>query len=144
MSLGSNGVDRVRSLRKIPKWLRDTNFCTSLARFASSFVRQPNSPKCTKKVQFVRKQKFRVQRGGSGAFVAKNSNAIRGTNFRTSSAHFPSSVGSQPNGPNYTKILRNTQKYEFWVQWGGSGAFVAKNWRDFVSRTFPPVWPFLD
>ena len=75
VNLLSDGVDRVHLLRKIPKWLRDTNFCTSLARFASSFVRQPNSPKCTKKVQFVRKQKFRVQRGGSGAFVAKNSNA---------------------------------------------------------------------
>src|SRR6185312_5841882 len=74
-SLGSNGVDRVCSSRKTPTQLRGTNFCTSLARFASSFVRQPNSPKCTKKVQFVRKQKFRVQRGGSGAFVAKNSNA---------------------------------------------------------------------
>ena len=72
MSLGSNGVDQVRSLRKVPM-------------------------------------------------------GLRGTNFRTSSAHFPSSVGSQPNGPNYTKILRNTQKNEFWVQWGGSGAFVTKN-----------------
>jgi hypothetical protein len=29
MSLGSNGVDRVRSLRKIPTRLRCTNFCTN-------------------------------------------------------------------------------------------------------------------
>jgi hypothetical protein len=25
------------------------------------------------------------------------------------------------------KMARNTQKHKFWVQWSGSGAFVAKN-----------------
>jgi hypothetical protein len=24
-------------------------------------------------------------------------------------------------------MVRNAPKYEFWVQWSGSGAFVAKN-----------------
>ena len=41
MSLGSNGVDRVRSLPKIQMRVRDTNFsinCNSSAYFASSFV----------------------------------------------------------------------------------------------------------
>ena len=41
MSLGSNGVDRERSLRKIMTQLRGTNSyinCTSLARYAPSFV----------------------------------------------------------------------------------------------------------
>ena len=41
MSLGSNGVDRERSLRKMLTRHRCTNFCincTSLARFAPSFV----------------------------------------------------------------------------------------------------------
>jgi hypothetical protein len=41
MSLGSNGVDRVRSLPKILMRVRDTNFsinCNSSAYFASSFV----------------------------------------------------------------------------------------------------------
>ena len=41
MSLGSNGVDRERSLRKIITRLRGTNFyinCTSLAHFTPSFV----------------------------------------------------------------------------------------------------------
>ena len=41
MSLASNGVGRVHSLRKIPKWLHDTNLCicyTSSTRFATSFV----------------------------------------------------------------------------------------------------------
>ena len=75
MSLEAYGVDRVRSLRKIPMRLRGTNFCTSSARFAPSFVRQPNGPKCTKIVRNAPKQEFRVQWGGSGAFVAKNSKA---------------------------------------------------------------------
>ena len=41
MSLGSNGVDRFCSLRKIPMRLRGTNFCiscTSSAHFISSIV----------------------------------------------------------------------------------------------------------
>ena len=41
MSLGSNGVDQLRSLQKIPKRLRRKNFCincTSSARFAPNFI----------------------------------------------------------------------------------------------------------
>ena len=78
MVLWSNGMDQVRSLRKITKWLRGTNFCTnctSSARFAPSFtivIKQSqmhlNTLKCTKTF-------FRVQWGGSGAFVAKKSDA---------------------------------------------------------------------
>ena len=51
MSLGSNGVDCVRSLRKILMRLHGTNFCincTSSTRFAPSFVYYetlPNAPK---------------------------------------------------------------------------------------------------
>ena len=75
MSLGSNRVDRVRSLQKISTRLRGTNFCTNLAHFASSLVRQPNSPKCTQIVQNAPKHEFRVQWGGSGTFVVKNSDA---------------------------------------------------------------------
>ena len=67
--------DLVRSLRKIPTQLRGTNFCTSSARFAASLVRQPNGPECIQIVQNAPKCQFRVQRGGSGAFVAKNYNA---------------------------------------------------------------------
>src|SRR6185436_9825867 len=73
MSLGSNGKDRVRSFRKILMRLRATNFCTSSARFAPSFVSQPNGPKCTKIVRNAPKHEFRVQWGGTGAFVEKNS-----------------------------------------------------------------------
>src|SRR6185295_13538395 len=75
ISLGSNGVDRLRLLHKIPTLLLGTNFCTSSARFATSSIRQPNGPKCTQRVRNVAKRQFRVQRGGSGAFVAKNSDA---------------------------------------------------------------------
>src|SRR6185312_4255349 len=51
VSLGSKGVDRVRSLQKIPMQLRGTNFCTSSTCFAPSFVRQPNGPGCTQIVR---------------------------------------------------------------------------------------------
>ena len=74
-SLGSNGVDRVRSLRKIPTRLRVTNFCSSSACFTQSFVRQPNCPKCNQIVRNAPKRQFRVQWGGSGTFVATNSDA---------------------------------------------------------------------
>src|SRR6185437_14041679 len=75
VSLGSNGVDRVCSLRKIPMRLRSTNFCIISARFAPSLVRQPNGPECTQIVRNAPKRQFSVQRDGSGAFVAKNSDA---------------------------------------------------------------------
>src|SRR6185437_11218266 len=71
--LGSNGLDRASSLRKIPTRLRGTNFCTSSARVAPSFVRQPNGPECTQIVTIAPNYLFRVQWGGSGAFVVKNS-----------------------------------------------------------------------
>ena len=120
-------VDPVHSLRKIPTRLRGTKFCTSSTRFATSFVRQLNSHECTQIVQNAPKHQFRVQWGGSGAFVAKNSDATCGTNFYTSSARFAPSFVRQSNGPGCTQIVRNTPKIQFWVQWGGSGAFVVKN-----------------
>src|SRR6185312_8364315 len=75
VSLGSNGVDRVRSLQKILTRLRGTNFCTSSARFATSVVRQPSGPECNQIVRNTPKHLFWVQWGGSGVFVAKNSDA---------------------------------------------------------------------
>src|SRR6185437_287624 len=61
ISLWSNGVDRTRSLRKIPTRLRGMNFCTSSVRFAPSFVRQPNGPECTQIVRNAEKHQFRIQ-----------------------------------------------------------------------------------
>ena len=75
VSLGSNGVDRVLLLRKIPTRLCGTIFCSSSARFATSFVRLPNGPECNQIVGTAPKRQFRVQWGGSGAFVPKNSDA---------------------------------------------------------------------
>src|SRR6185437_596546 len=75
ISLGSNEVDRVLSLRKILMRLRGTKFCTSSDHFAPSFLRQPNRPTCTQMVRNAPKNTFRVQWGGSGAFVAKYSDA---------------------------------------------------------------------
>src|SRR6185312_5034172 len=75
ISLGSNGVDRVRSLRKIPTRLRGTNFCISSAHFAPTFVSQPNGPQCTKILRNAPEHEFMVQWEGSGAFVSKNFDA---------------------------------------------------------------------
>ena len=61
--------------QKIPTRLRGTNFCTSSARFAPSFVRQPNGHECTQIVPNAPEHQFSVQFGGSGAFVANNSEA---------------------------------------------------------------------
>ena len=123
MSLGSNGVVRVCSLQKIPMGLHGTKFFTSLTRFTISVVTQPNRTKCTQIIRNTPKHEFRVQWGGSGAFVAKNSD---GTKFFTSFTRFTLSVVTQPNSPKCTQIIRNTPIHEFRVQWGGSGVFVAK------------------
>ena len=77
MSLGSNGVDWVRSLRKISTLLRGTSLCincTSSHCFASSFIQLRNDPKCTQTLYNAPKHEFRVQWGGLGAFIAKNPN----------------------------------------------------------------------
>jgi hypothetical protein len=75
MSLGSNRVDQMCSLRKITTWLRGTNFCincTSSPRFAPSFMQLRNDTKCTQTLCNAPKHEFRVQWGRLGAFVAKN------------------------------------------------------------------------
>ena len=115
--LGSNGVDRVCSLRKIPTRLRGTNFCTSSARFAPSFVRQPNGPECTQIVRNTPKHQFRVQWGGSGAFVAKHSDSTFWHKLLHKSARFAPSSVRQPNGPKCTQIVRNAEKRQIRVQW---------------------------
>src|SRR6185369_14666886 len=125
--LWSNGVDRVRSLRKIPTRHRGTNFCTSLAYFAPSFVTQPNAPQCKQIVQNAQN----ISSGSTGTdrvrSLRKIPTRLRGTNFCTSSACSALSFVRQPNGPKCTQIVRNTPKRQYRVQWGGWGAFVAKN-----------------
>ena len=126
ISLGYYGVDRVRSLQKIPTRLRGTNFCTSSARFAPSFVRQPNSPECTQIVQNTQTCQFRVQWGGSGAFDAKNSDATSWHELLHYLAHFAPSFVRQKNCPECTQIVQNAPKRQFRVRWGGLGAFIVK------------------
>jgi hypothetical protein len=99
-------------LQKILTRLRGTNFCTSSTRFAPSFVRQPNGPECTQITRNAPKYQFRVQLSGSGAFVAKNSDAIS-WNERTSSACFAPIFVRQPSGPEWTQMVRNTPKHQF-------------------------------
>src|SRR6185437_7258926 len=127
VSLGPNGVDQVSSLRKMLTQLRGTNFCTRSARFPSSFVRQPNGPKCTQWYETHQN----ISLGSNGVdrvcSLRKIPTRLCGTNFCTSSAHFPPSFLRQPNGSECTQIVRNTPKRQFRVQWFGSGAFVAKN-----------------
>ena len=61
-------------LRKIPMWLRGTNFCikcTSSPRFAPSFMQLRNHSKCTQTLLNAPKHEFRVQWGGSGRSLWK-------------------------------------------------------------------------
>ena len=100
-------------LRKMPTRLHGMTFCTSLARFAPSFIRQPNGPKCTQIVRNEPKRQFRVQWGGSG--LRNIPTRLRGTFFCTSSARFAPSSVRQPNGPKCTQIVWNAPKRQFSV-----------------------------
>jgi len=137
-------MDRVRSLRKISTRLRGTNFCTSSARFAPSFVRQPNSPKCTQIVRNTPKHQFRVQWGGLGMFVAKNSD--------TTSWHellhllglfcteFRKSTKRSKMHPNSLKCTKTS----VWGLMGRTGCVRCEKFRrDFMARTFALVRPVL-
>ena len=127
MSLGSNGVDRLRSLPNDSTRIRGTNFCTSSERFAPSFVRQLNVPKCTQMVRNTPKHEFRVQWVDQVRSSRKTPTRLRGTNFCTSSERFAPSFVRQLNGPKCMQMVRNATKHEFRVHWGESRAFVAKN-----------------
>ena len=129
-------------MRKIPTPLRGTKFCTSSASFATSFIRQPNSPKCTQIVRTHQNVSILFDGVDRVRSLRKIPTRLRGTNFCTSSARFAPSFVRQPNGPEYTQIVRNTPKRQFRVQWGGSCAFVVKKLRrDLVARTFALVRP---
>ena len=127
MSLGSNEVDRVPWLGKIPTRLRGMNFCTSSACFAPSFVSQPNGPNAPK----LYEMRQNMSLGSNGVdrvrSLRNDSTQHRGTNFCTSSEGFAPSFVRQLHGPKCTQTVRNAPKHEFWVQWGGSGTFVVKN-----------------
>src|SRR6185369_4764410 len=127
ISLGSNGVVRVCLLRKIPTRLRGTNFCTSSARFAPSFVRQPNGTDATK--YYETHQNVSLVSNGVDRVRSLRIIPMRahGTNFCTSSARFAPSFTREPNGPECTQIVLNAPKRQFRVQWGRPVAFIANN-----------------
>ena len=133
MSLASNGVDRVRSLRKTLMRFRGTNFfinCTSSTHFIPSSVCNetlPNAPKHYEMLQnmslvpmgwieCVLCEKFRCD------FMAQTCALIAPVQpilHRDSCSN-----ETLPNAP---KHYENAPKQEFRVQWGGSCAFVARN-----------------
>ena len=76
MSLGPDGVDMVDLLEKILMELCGLNFCinyNNLAHFEPSIVKQQNRHKCTQTLRNKTKHEFGVMWGGSGAFIATNS-----------------------------------------------------------------------
>ena len=112
---------------KNPTRLRSTIFCTNSAHFALSVVWQPNGPKSIQMVRNAPKHEFRVQCGGTGAFIEKNSDTASWHKLLHHYERFAPSFIRQPNGPNCTKIVRNAPKHVFRVQWDGSRELVAKN-----------------
>ena len=116
IGFGSNGVDWVRSLQKIPTSLRGTNFsinCTNSPRFAPSFMQLRNDPKCTQTLWNTPKHEFRVQWGGSGRsswklqceFVARTFVLIAPVQYVLQQ------VMQWRNDPKCTQMLRNGPKH---------------------------------
>jgi len=124
--------------------LRGTNFCTSSARFAPSSVRRPNGPKCTQIVQNAPTCQFRVQWGGLGVFVLKNSDA---TSLHELLHYFGPFCTEFCKGTKRSQMLQNSMKRTkmtvlspiWWIRCVRSEKFR----RDFVARTFALVRPIL-
>ena len=70
---------------------------------------------------------FRVQKGGSGAFVAKNSDATSWHELLHQFGPFCTEFRKSTKRSQCPKIVRNAPKHEFRVQWCLMGAFVEKN-----------------
>ena len=117
ISLGSNGVDSLRSLRKISTWLRGTNFCNNalvhpvLHRVSCSYETIPNASKHYETHQ-------NKSLGSNGVvqvrLLWKITTWLRGTNFSincTSLVCFASSFMQLRNDPKCTKILWNAPKH---------------------------------
>ena len=133
MSLWSNGVDRVRSLPKIPMQFRGTNFALIAPvqpishRVSCSNKKIQNTPKHYKMHQFMSLASNGVDRVHS---LRKTLMRFGGTNVSLIALVQPVlhrvSCSNKTN-PKCTQTVRNEPILEFRVQWGGSGAFVAKN-----------------
>ena len=88
--------------------------------------RAKNGPKCTQIVRNAPKHEFRVQWGGSRAFVAKRSNGTSWHELSPQFGPFCLEFFMATKRSKCTQIVRNAPKHEFRVQWGGSRASVAK------------------
>jgi len=133
MSLGSDGVDWADLLQKILTQLCGLKFCitcNSSACFEPGIVKQRIGPKCPQTLRNKTKHEFRVQWGWIGCircdkyrhdFVAWTFPLVAPVQ---SILHRVSC--SNKMVPNAPKHYENATKDEFRVQWGGSGAFIAK------------------
>ena len=102
-SLGSNGVDRVCSLRKNTISFRTKKFCIYVQPVLHQVLcSNETKPKCTQTVRNTPILQFRVQWGGSGVFVAKNSNA---TSWHKLLHRVPCSNETLPNAPKQYEML---------------------------------------
>jgi len=95
--------------------------------FCTEFCKEPNGTKCTQIVQNTPKLEFRVQWGGSGAFVAKNSDA---TSWHELLHQFGPFCTEFCNATERCQMHKNSMKhYETWDlgPMGWMGSFVGKN-----------------
>src|SRR6185437_7458482 len=119
-------------------------FCTSTARFAPIFVRQPNGQECTQIVQNARKHQFTVQWGGSDAFVAKNSDA---TSWHKLLHYFGPFCTDFRKATQRSRMHPNSTKCTKMLVYGAMGWIgcvrCEKFRRDFVARTFALIRPVL-
>ena len=119
-------------------------FCTSTARFAPSFVRQPNGHECTQIVQNAGKHQFTVQWGGSDAIVAKDTDATSWDKllhyFGLFCTEFRKATKRSRMHPNSTKCTRTS----VWGPMGRIECVRCKKYpRVFVAQTFAVVQPVL-
>ena len=137
---GKSGV----FVAKIWTRFRGTNFCTCSARFAPSFVRQPNGPECTQMVRNAPKRQLRVQWDGSSAFVVKNYDTTTWHKllyyFGSFCTEFRMTTKWSRLHINGTKMHQNTSLGSSGVDWVHR---CEKFYRDFVARTFALVRPVL-
>ena len=117
ISLGSNGVDWICLLRKIPMWLHGTNFCINctssphLHRVSCSYEMIPNAPK-----YYETHQNMSLQSNGMDQVrsLQKIIMWLHGTNFCiycTSLVCFATSFMQLHNDPRCTRMLRNGLKH---------------------------------
>ena len=96
------------------------SFCTE---FQKQTKRSHMHQNCTN----APKHLFSVQSGGSGAFIAKNSDATSWHELLHQFGPFCTEFRKATKQCKMHQIVRNSPKHEFSVQWGGSRALVAKH-----------------